>query len=155
MSDIQAAKRKRSDHWTMTQGARRAVLALFAMMVVLGGASVGLGARTADHLQATQSAQARTERTQAATVLKLNRTVRRLDALVGKLRREVTANCAVDHDLAPLPVTAGPTGKASLLGVEIVADFRGAWHKAGCPGTLARPAPSLIRWARYYHLPIR
>lgn len=134
-------------HWTMTQGARRAVLMLFAAMVVLGGGSVGLGARTADHLQATQAAQARIVRAQA-------RTVRELDATVRRLGREVRSQCRFDADLAPVPVAVNPaTRKASELGVKIVSDSRVAWHQAGCPGRLPPPSPSFARWARYYHLP--
>lgn len=82
-----------------------------------------------------------------------DQTVRKLDRTVAKLRREVTAECAFNSDLAPLPVAAGPTGKASLLGVKIVADSRVAWHREGCPGRLVRASPSFARWARFYHLP--
>ena len=64
--------------------------------------------------------------------------------------------CRFFADLAGLPVTVTPTTKkASLLGVQIVADSRLAWRGLGCPGTLAPPAPSFEQWARYYHLPYR
>lgn len=92
---------------------------------------------------------------QNAAAARQHQVVRRLDGLVVKLRREVTANCAADRDLSPLPVTAGPTGKASLLGVEIIADFRGAWYRAGCAGELPPPSPSLEKWAAYYHRKVR
>ena len=70
---------------------------------------------------------------------------------VGKLRSAVLASCAFAADLgtAPFP-SAGPVSK---LGVSIVADSRQQWRKLGCPGQLAPPAPSFVRWARYYHVP--
>ncbi len=72
----------------------------------------------------------------------------------GSLRSAVMASCKFDADLGAAPVAVSPaTGKASLLGVTIVSDARVAWRGLGCPGPLAPPAPSFIRWARYYHLP--
>lgn len=71
---------------------------------------------------------------------------------VGRITDELSAECAFNRDLAPLPVTVPPGAKrASVLGVEIVADARAAWHVAGCKGSLPPPSPSLLRWAAYYH----
>ena len=63
------------------------------------------------------------------------------------------AQCAFNADLGPVPVTIPASGKPAILGVKIISDARIAWRRAGCPGRLAPPAPSFIRWARFYHLP--
>jgi hypothetical protein len=73
---------------------------------------------------------------------------------IGQLRAAVLSECAFAADLAGAPVSVAPaTGKAAKLGVSIVADSRVQWRGLGCPGRLAPPAPSFVRWARYYHLP--
>lgn len=72
---------------------------------------------------------------------------------VRTVRSAVQAECHFNHDLGGVPITVGPTGKASVLGVEIVADSRLAWRGLGCPGTLPPPSPSFVKWALYYHLP--
>lgn len=74
---------------------------------------------------------------------------------VDQLRTAVVASCGFAADLASAPVVAGPTGKASQLGVKIVSDSRVQWHGLGCPGVLAPPAPSFVKWAKVYHLPWR
>jgi hypothetical protein len=68
-----------------------------------------------------------------------------------RLRAGVLASCAFAADLggAPFPASA----KVSKLGVSIVADSRAQWRHLGCPGHLAPPAPSFVKWARFYHLP--
>jgi hypothetical protein len=72
----------------------------------------------------------------------------------GALRSALTASCKFDSDLGAAPVAVNPsTGKASVLGVTIISDARVAWRGLGCTGELGRPAPSFVRWARYYHLP--
>ena len=63
------------------------------------------------------------------------------------------AQCAFNADLGAAPLTVPAGAKASRFGVLIISDARTAWHRAGCPGRLAPPAPSFIRWARFYHLP--
>ena len=63
------------------------------------------------------------------------------------------AQCAFNADIGPVPVTVPASGKPAILGVKIISDARIAWRRAGCPGRLAPPAPSFIRWARFYHLP--
>ncbi len=69
-------------------------------------------------------------------------------------RRGSLSSCEFFADLAGLPVAVNPaTGKASILGVKIISDSRVAWRGIGCSGSLARPSASLIRWARFYHLP--
>ena len=70
---------------------------------------------------------------------------------VGALRAAVLASCAFAGDLGSAPFPA--TGTVSKLGVSIVADSRAQWRALSCPGHLAPPQPSFVRWARYYHLP--
>lgn len=138
------ARQPAAGHLGMTTGALRAVVILVVITVGLSATTWYHGNTQAGRLAAAQHAQAQTSR-------KLNRTVRQLDAVVAKLRREVRANCDLDHVLSPLPVTVPPGArKASLLGVEIVDSFRRAWRKAGCIGPLPPPAPSLVKWAHYY-----
>lgn len=74
-------------------------------------------------------------------------------ALLAALER-ARASCAFYRDLAPVPVTTGPNGKASRLGVQIISDSRAAFVGQTCPGQLPPPSPSLIRWARYYGIAI-
>lgn len=75
---------------------------------------------------------------------------------VGTVRAAVKAECHFNYDLAGVPIAVNPsTGKASVLGVKIVADSRAAWRGLGCPGTLPPPSPSFMKWALYYHLPAR
>ena len=63
------------------------------------------------------------------------------------------AQCAFNADIGPVPVTVPASGKPAILGVKIISDARIAWRRAGCPGRLAPPAPSFVRWAAFYHLP--
>ncbi len=73
---------------------------------------------------------------------------------VRALQRAVTSSCKFNADLAGLPITVSPaTGKATLLGVQIVSDARATWRGLGCPGMLPPPSPSFAKWARYYRLP--
>lgn len=74
-------------------------------------------------------------------------------ALDVALKRE-RASCGFYRDLAPVPITVGPDGKASRLGVQIVSDSRAAYVGQTCPGPLPAPSPSFIRWARFYGIPI-
>ena len=71
---------------------------------------------------------------------------------VNQVRDAVLASCAFADDVGSAPVAVAPGGKASELGVSIVADSRAQWRRLGCPGHLAPPQPSFVRWARYYHL---
>lgn len=102
----------------MTHGARRAIVILFALMVLLAAANLFFTASE-----------------------------------VHGLRAAVLASCAFAADLGGAPVVTAPGGKASRLGVSIVADSRAQWRHLGCPGHLAPAAPSFARWARFYHLP--
>jgi hypothetical protein len=102
----------------MTPGARRAVVVLFALMLMIGGADLFFTASE-----------------------------------VGKLRAAVLASCAFAADLAGAPIVTSPPVRPSKLGVTIVADSRAQWRNLGCPGHLAPPAPSFVKWARFYHLP--
>lgn len=73
---------------------------------------------------------------------------------VSAVRGAVKAECHFNYDLGGVPITVNPaTGKASVLGVKIVADSRAAWRGLGCPGRLPSPSPSFVKWALYYHLP--
>jgi hypothetical protein len=73
---------------------------------------------------------------------------------VGALRSAVLTQCKFNADLGAAPIVVSPeTGKASLLGVTIVSDARVAWRGLGCTGLLPAPAPSFVRWAKFYHLP--
>lgn len=135
-------RRLRPGHLGMSTGALRAVVLLAAAMFALSAVTWYHGNTQAAHLAATQ-------RTQRETVRTLNRTVR-------KLEREVKSSCRFDGDLAGVPITLNPaTRRASELGVKIVSDSRVAWRLAGCPGRLASPAPSFLRWARFYRLPVK
>lgn len=69
------------------------------------------------------------------------------------LQAQLLASCDFAADVGAAPITVAPSGKASELGVKIVADSRSQWRRLGCPGTLAPPEPSFARWAAYYHLP--
>lgn len=74
---------------------------------------------------------------------------------VNDLRTSVLTQCRFDADVGSVPVATSPaTGQASKLGVSLVSDSRVAWHGLGCPGKLAPPQPSFVKWAKYYHLPI-
>jgi hypothetical protein len=72
---------------------------------------------------------------------------------VSEANARAQAQCAFNADLGPVPVTIPASGKPAILGVKIISDARIAWRRAGCPGRLAPPAPSFVRWARFYHLP--
>ncbi len=72
------------------------------------------------------------------------------------LARQQHSLCLQERDVGGLPVTVNPvTGRASLLGVSIVADARTAWRGLHCAGVLPPPDPSFTRWARFYKLPAR
>ncbi|HEV2376226.1 MAG TPA: hypothetical protein VGS19_29160 [Streptosporangiaceae bacterium] len=111
---------------TMTRGARYAAVGLLLLTLLTGGANL------------------------VATYLQVQ-AVRHTVQAVGHASE---AQCKFDYDLSGVPISINPaTGQASLLGVKIVADSRAAWRGLGCPGRLARPSPSFVKWARFYHLP--
>jgi len=72
---------------------------------------------------------------------------------VNEATTRARALCQFDADLGAAPLTVPAGAKASRFGVLIISDARTAWHRAGCPGRLAAPAPSFVKWAAYYHLP--
>ena len=75
---------------------------------------------------------------------------------VSSVRMQQIAACAFDSDLGTAPVVVVPPAtKAGILGVKIISDARVAWHGLGCPGELPAPGPGFVRWATFYHLPIR
>lgn len=69
----------------MTHGARRAVLALFAAMAVLGAAALGLGARTADHLTRQVQSQCRFDGDLAGLPLSVNPATRKASIIGVKI----------------------------------------------------------------------
>ena len=73
---------------------------------------------------------------------------------VHQLSTQQHAQCKFYDDLGSAPLTLGPNGKASMLGVQIVSDARVAWHEGGCPGAQQPPDPSFTKWAAYYRLPV-
>lgn len=82
------------------------------------------------------------------------RTLARDTAALVTAENHTRASCAFYRDLAPLPVTVGPDGKASRLGVQIVSDSRSAFIGEDCPGRLPAPAASFVRWAALYGIPV-
>lgn len=129
----------------ITPGAKRAFTVLARAFAVISVAVLAVGAANlfftsteVGHLRAVirvQDAQAR-----------------ELAGQVAKLQRAVLSSCAFNADLGSAPIVIQPGGKASELGVSIVADSRAQWRQLGCPGRLPPPQPSFTRWARYYHL---
>ena len=65
----------------------------------------------------------------------------------------IAASCHAWADIGAAPLTAGPDGKASLLGTSIISDARQAWHGQACPGALPPPQSSFVKWAKFYGLP--
>ena len=132
----------------ITPGAKHAVTVLaraFAVIslvtLALAGANLFFTNTQVGHLRAV----VRTQDAQASE----------LSGQVAKLQRAVLSSCAFNADLGGAPIVTGPGGKASELGVSIVADSRAQWRQLGCPGHLPPPQPSFTRWARYYHLDAR
>jgi hypothetical protein len=111
----------------LNRATRRALIYLFAVAVAIGGANLYWTSREVGQQRTTTD----------------------------QLRTAVVASCGFAADLASAPVVAGPTGKASQLGVKIVSDSRVQWRGLGCPGHLAPPQPSFVKWAKVYHLPWR
>ena len=73
---------------------------------------------------------------------------------VNQLRAAVQSECAFAADVGSAPVvTPNVSAKPSKLGVSIVADSRVQFRRLGCPGHLAPPQPSFVKWARFYDLP--
>lgn len=76
----------------------------------------------------------------------------RVDAIV---QTHTSGLCAFMADLADVPVTVNPaTGQASKLGVKIITDARGSFRRLACTGPEPPAAPSLIKWAHFYKLPV-
>jgi len=66
---------------------------------------------------------------------------------------ELTASCAQWKILAATPLTpVPPLTRPGQLGIQIVIASH-ASYTAGC-GPLAPLAPSVLRWASYYHMPV-
>lgn len=132
----------------ITPGAKHAVTVLARAFAVLILVTIGLNAGNLFFTN-TETGHLRTViRTQDAQA-------RELAGQVAKLQRAVLSSCAFAADVGSAPVAAGPGGKASELGVSIVADSRAQWRQLGCPGHLPPPQPSFAKWARYYHLDAR
>lgn len=60
--------------------------------------------------------------------------------------------CDFYRPLTPLPVSVNPaSGKPTELSVSIIAGAREAYIGQGC-GRIPAAAPSVIKWAAYYHI---
>jgi hypothetical protein len=111
----------------MNRGTRYAMVFLFFLAMAIGVAALVRANLEAD----TASTQARAANARAH------------------------AQCKFDADIGGVPVTVSTTGKPSKLGVTIVSDARVAWHLAGCSSPmLGAPAPSFVKWAPFYKLPV-
>ena len=117
----------------MTPGAGRGLLYIVILTVALYGGSYYQSTRAVDSVRHQQVKLA------AALEAEHQRTLER---------------CHQDADIGSAPIAVNPaTGKASKLGVSIVADARTEWHGIGCPGHLAPPTRSFVHWAKAYKLP--
>ena len=71
--------------------------------------------------------------------------------------KRIRASCGFWAGLAGLPATPAsprPGARPTRTAVVIIAGSRDAYQGQGC-GKLAPPDPSLVRWARFYHIPVR
>lgn len=131
----------------ISPGARRASRRLAWAVVVLFVVVIGVGAAnlvfTSNQVHSVRDAQAQAAQNTIA--------LRQANAV---LRRQLQADCDADRDLAGLPLANMPDGHPARLGVRIISDFRGSWHRKDCPGTLPPPDPSYVSGARFYHLPV-
>lgn len=123
-------------HEGMTHGARRAVIVLFVIMFVIGGANLLFTTGQVHHLAGVVAKQDAQARTQATTI--------------ALLRRQQLAACGFAALLGGLPLADSP--RPGRTGVVLVGDSRDWWRKNGCPGALA-PGAGFEKWAAYYRLP--
>lgn len=66
------------------------------------------------------------------------------------------ASCDFYRPLTSLPVTVNPaTGKPAEISVAVIAAAREAYAGQGCAGRMPAADSSLVRWAAYYHIPLR
>jgi hypothetical protein len=78
-----------------------------------------------------------------------------LGVVVHQQQSALRASCHWWRVLAPVPVTiVPPARKPSVLSVTLIAGAREAYAGQRC-GHLPPAAPSLRRWAAYYHVPVR
>lgn len=78
-----------------------------------------------------------------------------LKAIVLQQQSELHASCKFWKALAGIDVQPPPpAAKPSRLGVSIAADSRIAFLGQSC-GQIPDASSSLIRWAAYYHLPLK
>jgi hypothetical protein len=74
--------------------------------------------------------------------------------LLRQQQGELTASCGLYHDLGQLDLKpTPPLKKVGQISVVIVIDARRAFI-GQCDGNLAPASPSLLFWARYYHLEV-
>lgn len=69
-------------------------------------------------------------------------------------QQELNASCQVWRTLAPLPVSVNPqTGQPTRLSVSIIASARQAYAGQHC-GNLPSADPTVVKWARVFHIPL-
>ena len=128
MTRFRAAAAAVYDHVRLgpiTKGARRGLLYLILLGVVVNAATIILAARGV---------------TGARRVSEENVT-------------RLVAQCRFYGDVGSAPVAVDPaTGKVALLAVTIVADARLAWRGLGCRGGQPPPSRSFVKWAAYWDL---
>lgn len=128
---------------------RQAAVTVAVVLGLLVTGGMITGAVAIGSLQSQQRVsrhQAAVQRHQAAV---LRRTVAVLEQTVRRQHRAILANCGLNHDLgvAQLPPTAPMPSK---FAVSIISDTRQAWHRLGCPGTLAPASRELLRLQHLY-----
>lgn len=78
-----------------------------------------------------------------------------LKAVIAQQQSELHASCKFWNALAGIDVQPPPpTPKPSKLGVSIVADSRIAFLGQSC-GQIPDASASLVKWAAFYHLPLK
>jgi len=78
-----------------------------------------------------------------------------LQAIIAQQQAELHASCKFWKVLASADVQPPPPApKPSRLGVTIVADSRIAFLGQSC-GQIPDASASLVKWAAYYHLPLK
>lgn len=146
-----AAELRRDEQEQRSIGARskghRDAIYLAILVIVLFGVSIFWSSHTA-----VTAANGRAEIEQ-----------QQIDAdakLIAALQKSIASDCDFWYPLTSLPVTVNiTTGKPTELSVQIITGARESYAGQCTDDGVHRPPlpppdPSLIRWARYYHLPV-